>query len=112
MSLQLSLFPLRGFKVLTGARKVRQSGQRCIGVGQGPGGEVSGEQRILIFQMESYSLPRRLTVVLWISRKPWWVVKSSSETERGLERGTSHDGQHRYITPLEFSAPPWTTWPL
>lgn len=58
-----------GSGVLTGARKFRQSarvirGQRCIGVSQGPGGEMSGEQRILMFQMESYSLSRRFTVIL------------------------------------------------
>ena len=69
-------------------------------------GRTSGEQRILMFQLESYPLSGRFTVAMGPSRQLCWVVRGSSKLERGLSKGMSHGGHPRRMSPLEFSAPP------
>lgn len=65
-----------------------------------------------MFQLESYSLSRRFTVAMGLSRQPCWAVRGSSKIERSLGKGMSHSGPHRGMSILEFSAPPRTASPL
>lgn len=48
-----------------------------------------GEQRILIFQLESKPLLRKFMRMVELSRKLRCVTRGTSEAERGLDKGKS-----------------------
>ena len=86
---------------MTEARKVRWSVsqfqvQRCLSRDRDSEGEALGRAKNTDFQLENYSLLRRITAVVGLMLgKTQQVVRSSSETERGLHKGRAHDGRHR-----------------
>lgn len=67
-------------------------GQRFVGTSQGPA--WSGEQRILLFQLESYFLPRKFIVVMGLSRKPCWIVRGLVRQKKAYHKIGSTDACH------------------
>ena len=54
-----------------------------------------GKQKITDFQLESYSLPGFTAIVGLMLHKSCQLVRGSTETERAINTGRSHDGQHK-----------------
>lgn len=92
-----------GLGLLIEARKIRWSvraiqRQKCLGGVRVPECEAIGKAKNTDFHLESYSLPRFTAIVGLILHKSCQLVRSSTETERGINTGRSHDGQHKCMS--------------